>query len=65
MCQDSDIPQWVEQQLFEPVLQNIVPNLKEIKDFKAKKSWCSGEIFKSLVLELNTDIELDGNLFDS
>ncbi|XP_013107724.2 uncharacterized protein LOC106087280 [Stomoxys calcitrans] len=58
----TPIPAWVEPSLFEPVIRQKFPELKQIKDFKAIPALAAGENFATLMLRLTAEIELkDGS----
>ncbi|XP_065366645.1 uncharacterized protein LOC135959601 [Calliphora vicina] len=53
------IPTWVEASLFEPALKDVIPDFKQIKQFKANKALEGGENYNTLVIHLNMEVELN------
>lgn len=54
------IPTWVEALIFEPTLNDITPDFKQIKEFKVNKALSAGENYNTLVLHLEINVELNG-----
>ncbi|XP_005180136.2 uncharacterized protein LOC101888938 [Musca domestica] len=58
----SNVPKWLEAQLFENILKENVPNYKAIKEFKAYAAVPAGENFSTVITRVEIHIELqDGS----
>lgn len=56
----SNVPKWLEAQLFENILKENVPNYKAIKEFKAYAAVPAGENFSTVITRVEIHIELQG-----
>uniref|UniRef100_A0A1I8NMX9 CHK kinase-like domain-containing protein n=1 Tax=Stomoxys calcitrans TaxID=35570 RepID=A0A1I8NMX9_STOCA len=58
----SNVPKWLEGQLFEEILKENVPKYKEIKEFKAYAGLPAGENYSTIITRVEICVELqDGS----
>ncbi|XP_049308210.1 uncharacterized protein LOC125777425 [Bactrocera dorsalis] len=55
----SQLPEWLNEDLFADLLKKNVPNFKSIKNFTAKVSEGAGENYATLMVSVNLDAELE------
>lgn len=58
----SNVPDWVQANLFLDVLQNTVKGFKEIKKFSAVSGCEAGENYATIMLRVNIEVQLEGKL---
>lgn len=56
----SNVPDWVQAELFEDVLKESVNGFSKIKSFKAISGSAAGENYATIMLRVNITVELEG-----
>lgn len=56
----SNVPDWVQAELFVDVLRESVKGFSKIKSFKADSGSAAGENYATIMLRLNIEVELEG-----
>ncbi|XP_017855887.1 PREDICTED: uncharacterized protein LOC108608821 [Drosophila arizonae] len=55
----SNVPDWVQPELFVDVLKETVEGFSKIKNFKANSGSAAGENYATIMLRVNIDVELE------
>lgn len=55
-----DIPKWINEDYFGPILEKNVPAFKSITNFVAVAATAPGENFTSIMVRVIIDVELNG-----
>lgn len=55
-----DIPKWVNEAYFYPILKNDLPNFVKILNFTTIPATPPGENYTSLMMRIKMDIEMEG-----
>lgn len=57
----SQVPDWVQGELFLDVLKETVKGFLKIKSFDAKSGSAAGENYATVMLRVSIQVELEGN----
>lgn len=58
MTGNNKIPSWIQANLFENVLREILPEYKQIKNFKAYHALQPGEYYATIMLRIELQVQL-------
>ncbi|XP_033239795.1 uncharacterized protein [Drosophila pseudoobscura] len=58
----SKVPDWINAEIFEDVLKSTVPGYSKVKTFKADSGSAAGENYATIMLRVNIEVELEGNI---
>lgn len=59
MTENNKIPPWIQANLFENVLREILPEYKQIKNFKAYNALQPGENYATVMLKIELQVQLN------